>query len=114
MSYIRTFLIYLISYLVFLISLLRTMLSSSLILHFFAHPLRKSISLFNPQSKLSPVLIPHNIPFTLFWDIAIMVITYTWTIFFTYPAYLALVGFGWAMQPFEPDAVDLSLSIGLG
>ncbi|KAI1361525.1 hypothetical protein F5Y08DRAFT_347766 [Xylaria arbuscula] len=31
----------------------------------------------------------------------------------SYPIHYALIAFGWAMEPFEPDAADLYLSAGL-
>ncbi|KAI0868628.1 hypothetical protein GGS24DRAFT_506587 [Hypoxylon argillaceum] len=42
-------------------------------------------------------------------EIAILAMNYI-GFFLSYSAHLALIGLGWALQPFEPDAADLYLS----
>ncbi|KAJ8117310.1 hypothetical protein ONZ43_g4241 [Nemania bipapillata] len=51
--------------------------------------------------------------YELFVEIGILTMIYVWTVFLIYPAHFSLVGLGWALQPFTPDAVDLYLSVGL-
>ncbi|KAI0412724.1 hypothetical protein F5X98DRAFT_391735 [Xylaria grammica] len=115
MASIRKSLQHLISYLILALSILPlSILSpfSSPSPLFLLYPLLSILPHPDPQTTPTPI-ITLQAPFKPLSEIGITLMTYTWTIFFLYPAHIALVSFGWAMQPFEPDAVDLYLSLGL-
>jgi hypothetical protein len=80
------------NYILHLLLTLSTLTSPSL---FFPFPILSFFSL----AVLSPVLL----------DILI----YIWAVYFRFPARLALLGLGWAMQNIEPDAADMYLSLEL-
>ncbi|KAI1429085.1 hypothetical protein F5Y12DRAFT_729507 [Xylaria sp. FL1777] len=113
MSHILNHFPYLISYLMLPNSLPRTILSFySLTSHLFACFILSIVPRFDSRLSRNPTFLLHT-PLTIFSEMGISLMIHTWTIFFRYPAYLALVAFGSAMEPFAPDAADLYLCVGL-
>ncbi|KAI0099711.1 hypothetical protein GGR51DRAFT_564753 [Nemania sp. FL0031] len=82
-----------------------------------AHPYATaSIStLFHPQTTLVlTLLFKILIELSLFArELSLFLLVWVWNKSLAYPARLALIAFGWAMEPFQHEAVDLYLSVGL-
>ncbi|KAI3325654.1 hypothetical protein HD806DRAFT_533318 [Xylariaceae sp. AK1471] len=53
-----------------------------------------------------------SLPYILL-ELGADVLIYIWAVYFRFPAHLALLGLGWAMQNIEPDAADMYLSLEL-
>ncbi|KAI1123142.1 hypothetical protein F5Y10DRAFT_270403 [Nemania abortiva] len=76
-------------------------------------PVSQLQTIFSPQTTLIMTLLLRILIelSVLVKEVGILLMFYVWDIFLSYPAYLALVSLGWAMGPFQADAVDLYLSV---